>query len=652
MNIKINLTVKRAFKSVLVVFTLLFTLFLSYYNFGNDGLGNPYYTAAVKSMTLNWHNFFFASFDPGGFISVDKPPVALWLQVIFVKVFGFHTWSIMLPEALAALASVAILFYLINRSFGFIAGITAALVLACTPIFIAASHSNNPDALLVLVLILSAWALTIAAENQSLKHLVLSAVLIGIGFNTKMLVAFLIVPIFIALYLFSNTQKFSKTLIHLAAAIVVLCVVSFSWSAAVDLTPANQRPYVGSSSTNSEFNLAFSYNGLNRVFVKMKDSNPGRSAISAVFQKNTNTPPVDANGKINDLPGPLRMANPFLAGQISWFIPLAILGALGALFYIRTLGKKDKRRKYISLGLWSGWAVLMLVFFSYYQSLTHRYYLNIVAPGVAALAGIGFSSLLKLYMLHGLKSFFLPVSLLISVTWQTMILSNYPSWKMLLSPAFEVCLAAALMLILLLIFNRFFQPGFLRFTSLLLSAGTITILLIAPSIWSFITVIGHVPGSDAYAGPGLLGKLPSGTALPDLKTILMDLKFNASDMTIPSYYQAISKYLMQNQGSSIYIAAVPTASMAENIIIQTGKPVMTIGGFNGENPVLTLSEFTSLIQSGVVKYFLTSPNKITGSNSKIISWAINKSRMIDLHVYDIKANYNNSNAKLYLMNAR
>ena len=160
-----NLQVKKAIKVTAAVLILLLTLFLSYYNFGNDGYGNAYYTAAIKSMTLSWHNFFFVSFDPGGFVSVDKPPVALWLQVIFVKLFGFHTWSIMLPEALAAVAAVAIVYHLVEKNFGFIAGITAACMLAITPIFIAASRSNNPDAILVFILILSAWAVLVAAER-------------------------------------------------------------------------------------------------------------------------------------------------------------------------------------------------------------------------------------------------------------------------------------------------------------------------------------------------------------------------------------------------------------------------------------------------------------------------------------------------------
>lgn len=633
MNNRIKLLVNNTIKYIAIFLTLLLTFFFSYYNFGNDGQGNSYYTAAIKSMTLNWHNFFFASFDPGGFVSIDKPPIAFWLQVVFVKIFGFHTWSIMLPEALASLASVAILYYLVNKSFGFLAGITAALVLACTPIFIAATHSNNPDALLVLILILSAWTLLLAAENGSFKYLVLSAVLIGIGFNTKMLVAFLMIPVFVATYFLSNLQKLFKTIIHLVVAIVVLCAISISWSEAVDLTPANQRPYVGSSATNSELNLAFGYNGFSRVFA------------------NTRVPENEevGNGNAINVPGPFRIYIPLLAGQISWFIPFVLLGAIGALFYIRSLERTERRRKYIALGIWFGWAVFMLVFFSFYHRLTHRYYLNIVAPGIAALTGIGFSNLLKLYSRRGLKAFLLPITLLVTLALQIMILSNYPEWKMFLMPAFEVCLAAALLLTLMLIIYKFIQPGILQHATLLLSIGCMIILLFAPAIWSFTTVIRVVSGSDPYAGPELLGKPKAGSALPAMKTIMKELKFNGADMTIPAYYQALSKYLIQNQGNAYYIAAATDAGLLENIIIETGEPVIPLGGFSSNDRILTLTEFENLFQSGKVKYFLVGPEKISGSNLKIINWAIANSKMIDLHAYDINAKYNSVRNKLYLM---
>ena len=494
-----GLRVKKAVKATAVILTLLLTLFLSYYNFGNDGYGNAYYTAAIKSMTLSWHNLFFVSFDPGGFVSVDKPPVALWLQVIFVKLFGFHTWSIMLPEAFAAVASVAIVYHLVEKSFGFIAGITAACTLACTPIFIAASRSNNPDAILVFVLILSAWALLVAAERGSLLHLLLAAILIGVGFNTKWLAAFLIVPVFIATYFLSNTQKLFITLIHLALAAVMLSLVSFSWAAVVDLTPAAQRPYVGSSSTNSEFNLIFGYNGLNEVFgspqnnkvistadsiskrsisFQNEDINNGQSGTadsiskrSIGFQNEDINNGQSGTANVDDPPGAFRMFNPFLAGQISWFIPLAMFGAIGALFYIKILEKPERRRKYIALMLWGGWTIFLVVFFSVFRSLTHRYYLNIVAPAIAALAGIGFSSLLNLPTRGQLKALLLPVTLLLSAMLQIMILTKYPSWKTALSPALWVCIVAALVLMLILFINRILRFSFIRPIAVVLQRG-------------------------------------------------------------------------------------------------------------------------------------------------------------------------------------
>jgi 4-amino-4-deoxy-L-arabinose transferase-like glycosyltransferase len=508
-------------KTVTLILILLLTFGLSYYNFGNDGFGNAYYTAAIKSMTLSWQNFFFVSFDPGGFVSVDKPPVALWLQAIFALIFGFHMWCILLPEALAAVASVAIIYHLVNSRFGFFAATSSALILACTPIFVAASRSNNPDAVLVLVLILAAWALTVATERGSLKMLLLAALFIGVGFNTKMLVAYLMVPAFYVTYLFAKGHHLIKKVFHLAAASVVLFAVSFVWVAAVDLTPAADRPYVGSSANNSEFDLVFGYNGLNRVFSNNKSNvvptrvsyNRPIAAVSysptafSTEQPGEDEEDIPDENSSRDLPGPLRMFDPLLAEQISWFIPLAALGILGAFFYIRTLESEDRYPKYITLLLWGGWALVMLVFFSVYRELTHRYYLNIVAPGVAVLAGVGFSSLLKLYLQQRWSAFLLPLALVLSAGLQIVILNKYPDWQMALWPLSGLTLLAALALsLLMLIIRRWLSPSLTRTLVYLLCAGCLMTLLFTPFCWSFMAVMGHVSGGDPYADPDLLGK--------------------------------------------------------------------------------------------------------------------------------------------------
>ena len=646
-------------KTVTLTLILLLTFGLSYYNFGNDGFGNAYYTAAIKSMTLSWQNFFFVSFDPGGFVSVDKPPVALWLQAIFALIFGFHMWSILLPEALAAVASVAVIYHLIDGRFGFFAATSSALMLACTPIFVAASRSNNPDAVLVLVLILAAWALTVATERGSLKLLLLAAFLIGIGFNTKMLVAYLILPVFYVTYLFAKDHPLIKKILHLAAASVVLFAVSFAWVAAVDLTPAADRPFVGSSANNSEFDLVFGYNGLNRVFGNNKSdvaptrisSNRPIAAVSYSPMAFSTQQPGEAEEDIpeesssKDLPGPLRMFDPLLAEQISWFIPLAFLGMLGTFCYIRTLESQDSYPKYISLLLWSGWALVMLVFFSVYRELTHRYYLNIVAPGVAVLAGVGFSCLLKLYLQQRWSAFLLPLALGLSAGLQIVILNKYPDWQTALWPVFGFTILAALALILLLAIHRLLPPSLTRTLVYLINAGCLMALLFTPFCWSFMAVMGHVSGGDPFSDPDLLAKAGFGEKPPAVATILNDLQFNGADPKIPAYYQSLSQYLLLHQGSERYLVAVPNAGMAEYIILATAKPVVTIGGFNGSNPILTLDAFTNLIESGQVRYVLTSADEKFGVNIKLINWAVSKGKTIELS-FDKKSRY----GKLYLVN--
>ena len=245
---------------------MVLTAFLTFFKIGQQGEGNEYYTAAVQSMLTSWHNFFFISFDPAGFISVDKPALGLWLQCLSALVFGVHGWSVILPETICSAISVAVLYQFVKRRFGFAASLLSGLFLALSPIFIAVGRTNNLDSSLVMVCLLALWALDAAAERGSLKLLLLSAALVGLAFNIKMLQAFLIVPAMAAAYLFTAGISLKKRLAHLCAALAVLMAVSFCWVAAVDLTPVQDRPYVGSSTGNSALELALYYNGLDRVF--------------------------------------------------------------------------------------------------------------------------------------------------------------------------------------------------------------------------------------------------------------------------------------------------------------------------------------------------------------------------------------------------
>src|SRR5919201_5310469 len=244
---------------------LALAAFLNFWQLDRLGYANTYYAAAVKSMLQSWHNFFFVSFDPGSFVSIDKPPLGFWIETASAKVFGFSGVSLILPEALAGVLSVAVLYRLVARIWGHGAGLLAALFLALTPVSVVTARNNTIDSLLVPTVLLAAWAVARAVETGKLRWLLLCAVLVALGFNIKMLEAYLVVPAFGLVYLVGARASWRKRLGHLAMATVVLLGVSLSWVTAVDPTPARARPYVGSSGTNSELSLALGYNGLQRL---------------------------------------------------------------------------------------------------------------------------------------------------------------------------------------------------------------------------------------------------------------------------------------------------------------------------------------------------------------------------------------------------
>lgn len=252
---------------------------LNLWRLEQNGYGNTYYAAAVRSMLTSWSNFFFASFDPGGFVTVDKPAAGLWIQTASAWLFGFSGISLLLPEALAGVASVGLVYYLVRCAFGTVAGLVAGLALALTPIAVAVNRVNQLDSLLVLTLLLTAWALLRANETGRLRWLLLAAALVGFGFNIKMLAAYLALPAFGLVYLVGSRPgapwAWWRRLGYGVLAGVVLLVTSFAWAIAVDLTPADARPYVGGSQTNSELDLIFGYNGLSRLAGPFGRGRPG-----------------------------------------------------------------------------------------------------------------------------------------------------------------------------------------------------------------------------------------------------------------------------------------------------------------------------------------------------------------------------------------
>lgn len=461
---------------------------------GSEGYANTYYAAGIKSMLTSWHNFFFVSFDAGGFVSLDKPPLGLWIEAASARLFGFSGVSILAPEAVAGVASVALLYHLVARTFGPVSGLIAALALAVTPISAIIERNNTIDSLLVLTLLLGAWAVSLAAERGSLRLLLLTAVILGLAFNIKTLQAYLVVPAYALVYLLGARRSWRARLGHLALAGAVLLVVSFSWIALVDATPASQRPFVSDSGTNSELSLALGYNGLGRLTQALF---PGVSRIT-IFGDPIDLTIVPAFAPEIGDPGPLRLISATLGGQASWFLLPALAGLIALASARRPrlpLGRRGQ-----SLAVWGGWLLAAGFFFSTGRFF-HLYYLMMIAPPIAALAGIGIPALWRDYRrsldqgwLAGWRGWLLPITLVGTALLQMRFLGGYPSWSFWLTVALVAgMLAGALALVgaRLRLAIELAPGSYLRFTPAVALGGvalSLIALLAAPMSWTVASI--------------------------------------------------------------------------------------------------------------------------------------------------------------------
>jgi 4-amino-4-deoxy-L-arabinose transferase-like glycosyltransferase len=641
----------RPWHRVALIGILLLAVFLHFYRLAQEGYANLYYAAAVESMLGSWHNFFFNAFDPAGFVTVDKPPLGLWVQTASAAVFGFNGISLLLPQALAGVLSVLVLYHLVKRVFGPPAGLIAALVLAVTPIFVAANRNNTQDSLLVFCLLLAAWAVIRAAETGRLRWLLVCAVLVGLGFNIKMLQAFLVVPAFYLVYVLGAPVRWWKRPIHLALATVVLLVVSFAWVVAVDLTPAEERPFIGSSSNNTVTELIFGHNGLSRLLPGGKkwlarlgitddgDAAPAQQAKVA----QPGQPPValpsappqgDGTKKIvppggqpgrpgardgggtspqgsrgggssheTGEPGLLRLFNHQLAGQISWLLPLAGVGLLAAAWQTRLHLPLGRRHQ--NLLLWAAWLLLMVVFFSM-ANLFHRYYLEMLAPAIAALVGAGVVAMWEAYarragsQTNELGGWLLPLALMGSATVEVLILSEFPEWSLWLTP---VVLGTCFLTGMVLTVARFFRgSGRRKWAGGVVTVGVLA-LLVPMLVWACIPVLNGGHAGLPYAGPDLLADPQGWSAQHSL----------GNDQLVA--------FLLANQGDATYLAATMRATTASPLILATGEPVMAMGGFSGGDRILTVDELREVVGEGEVRFFLVSPEE--GQRNELVRWVTN-----------------------------
>ncbi|MBF2502043.1 ArnT family glycosyltransferase [Listeria marthii] len=631
---------------------IVIAIFFNFYGIWNDDTVNPYYTAAVTSMVQNFHNFFYGAFDPAGFITVDKPPVALWLQAISALIFGVHGWSVILPQALAGVGSVILLYVLVKPRFGAWAARITALIMALTPIAVAVTRTNNMDAILVFILLLATYFLFKAVNRAKFGWLLLAFGLIGVGFNVKMLQAFMVVPAFLLFYFIAVKLSWRKKLIQLVVALILMLGVSVSWAVVVDQTAASERPYVGSSQTNSVLELAFGYNGMERLLGQETGtgSSGGNMEMGGPPSNNSTdssnaTPPTPPSGNMqggadgdggtppqgnNGTPptggpgntanggtgskmtgstgmfgtgnaGPLRLFQTALGDQISWFLPLAIIGMLAIFLAYRNENKRiyQLNSKQKEMVFWAAWLIPVAGFFSV-AGFFHHYYLIMLAPPIAVLSGAGLVALFRLYRhKDNWQKFLLPTTLTITGALQAFFVASY------LPILAAVIGIAALGVSALLIAIRQKQPKL----AAKITAIALAILLIAPTYWSLTPLLYGGNSSLPEAGPQL--KQSSGGGFADA-----------------SVDSGLISYLQKNNTGETYLFGTTDATTAGPYIIKTKEAVMALGGFNGTDPTLTVKQLKQMIKSGEIKYFYL-PSNSKASDSDVVKWIQENGTEID-----------------------
>jgi 4-amino-4-deoxy-L-arabinose transferase-like glycosyltransferase len=547
---------------------------LRLWNLGDAGFGTEYYAAAVRAMLLDGHNLLYNAFDPAGVLAVDKPPLALWVQAFSARVLGYSAFALMLPQATEGSLAVVLVWYLARRDFGETAGILAALLLAVTPVSVAVDRSNNTDSLLVLVLLLAAWALPRGGERSAPRRLIAAMALIGVGFNVKMAAALGVLPGFAASYWLTAGAAWPRRVAHLAAGGLALVVVAAGWIGVVALTPPEQRPYIDSSANNSILDLAVNHNALQR-FLPGAWRRAVPPAVGAPAATTDAAAPGTARSRraaaLTPPPGVARLAAPLLASQCIWLLPLALAGAVVMVV--------ARRRE--AACVWIGWLLTYGVLFSCAGGLFAPYYLVLLAPPLAVLGGVGAAGLAAACRDASWHRWWPTAVLALGVAWQAAILRP-ETWSGTRGALLMTALIGTLLTLGALAPALWRRRGTAAAAAFALGVAA---LLIAPVAWSVTTI--------AHEGGRPLARLERA---PD--------RFGRSAAAESNEIRRLLPFLRAHQGDARFLAATANARMAAPLIVATGEPVAAFGGFLGTIPVLDGGALGQLAETGAVRFVI------------------------------------------------
>jgi 4-amino-4-deoxy-L-arabinose transferase-like glycosyltransferase len=548
------------------------TALLYLWNLSASGYGNSFYAAAAQAGAQSWSAWFFGALDAHDFITVDKPPGALWVTGLSVRLFGMNSWSVLAPQAVMGVAAVGVLFAAVRRTIadprqGAVAGLIAGAALACTPAAALMFRFNNPDAFLVLLMTVAAYCLTRAVAAASWRWLALVGAVMGAAFLTKMLQGFLVLPAFAAAYLLAAPTPWRNRLLHIAAATGALVASAGWWVAIVQLIPATSRPYVGGSTNDTVLDLALGYNGFSRIVGQAPDAQWG----GATLPRNTSA-------------GLRRLFTGEFGNEISWLLPASLLAlAFGGYLWARGRLSRDERAAVVS---WGGWLLITGLVFTLMNGTVHPYYSVALAPAVAALVGLG--SAWAWRVRSGWDGRMALAAMLGLAGWQSVILLNRngfgPHWLPWLIGALSALGVAATLV------GRWRRAAAgVALGAIGATTGTV--------VFTLATVMtphhGAIPNAVSLAAPASTRAVAAQKAVKAF-TLGGWTGDEASNRRLADLLAATH---------TPWSAATNGSQSAAVLELASGTAVMAIGGWSGD-PAPTLEQFIDDVHAGRITYYV------------------------------------------------
>ena len=612
-----------------VVALLSATAVLYLWGLGSAGWANPYYAAAAQAGTQNLTAWLFGSLDPGNAITVDKPPAALWVMALSGRLFGFTPFTMLLPQALMGVASVGVLYAAVRRVSGPGAGLIAGAALAVTPVAASMFRYNNPDALLVLLLVIAAYLMVRAIESARSRWIVLAGVVLGLAFLTKMLQAFLVVPGFALAFLVAAPVGLWHRVGKLAAGAAAMIATAGSFLMLVSLWPADSRPYIGGSTDNSLLQLALGYNGIQRVtggegpVGGPGDGGPGGG------------PGGGANLFFGGDPGLTRLFGASMGTEASWLLPAAVIGLVAGLWFTR----RTARTAFVRAGLllWGGWLVVTGAVFSFMDGIIHPYYTVALAPAVAALVSICTAELWRGRRFRGPRLTLAAMSASTGV-WAFILLDRAPDWFPWLR---------WVVLVVSVVTAAVIAAGAHRLGrwAVGVAAAALVAAAAAPAAYAVQTASHISTGPGTMSGPAAAQH--GGPGGPDGPGGPRGRGGPARSIADNAELQAMLT-ATDTRWAAAGVGSMGTADLA----LRTGASVMAIGGFTGGDDSPTLEQFQGYVADGQVRYFIASdrgpggpgspggPGGGSGASTEITEWVEQTFTPVDVSgttVYDLQS---------------